>query len=220
MKLSSFKTVTYLITAPALFLSGCGHMEPSVKQPVAAARAVRPLLGASLNPTLDCSGTGLYQELMDPPALNAQNLQINTQLSAKPANKCVNGKNVILQSYIDTNAGLDSRAVGPTYSLDVDPSLPNPQLKIQFTNELGDKTRQYDCHSSQDVGLCSNLACPWFPCVAEGLNGPVCGPVRLCIYRDIARHPAGELSIRYSQLSSSRHALAAFALARINGTAS
>ncbi len=172
MKLSSFKTFTYLMATPALLLSGCAHMEPSVKQPVATAKAVRPLLGARLDPTLDCSGTGLYQELMDPPALSAQNLQINTQLSARPANKCVNGKNVVLQSYIDTNAGVDSRAVGPTYSLDVDPNLPNPRLNILFTNELGDKNRQYDCHSSQDVGLCSNLHAHGFHVSPKGSMDP------------------------------------------------
>lgn len=105
---------------------------------------------------LDCSGTGIYQELKPPPELKAKGV-ISTQLSARPVNKCVNGKNYLLQSYIDDNAGSDVRAVGPTYNLEVLAGFPDNALIIEFTNLLGDKNRQYDCHSSQDLGLCTNL---------------------------------------------------------------
>jgi FtsP/CotA-like multicopper oxidase with cupredoxin domain len=145
------------MAAPVFLLSGCGPMEQTVK-PVTTVKSMQPLMGAILDPTLDCSGTGLYQELMAPPVINAKNLHINTQLSAKLVDKCVNGKKYSLQSYIDKNAGIDTRAVGPTYSLDVAPNLPGPRLDIQFTNELGDKNRPdpYECHG-KDVKLCTNL---------------------------------------------------------------
>jgi len=143
MNPSPFKIFTSLIVAPVFLLSSDAHANSSI--------------ATAHNETLDCSGTGLYQELMDPPVIKAENLHINTRLSARPAIKCVNGKKFLLQSYIDENAGRDTRAVGPTYSLDVDPNLPGPRLDIQFTNLLGDRNRQYDCHSSQDVRLCSNL---------------------------------------------------------------
>lgn len=113
----------------------------------------------SVEPTIqDCSRSGLYQELQNPPTLVADSVGINTQLSAKTTPKCVNGKSYSLQSYIDTRAGVDDRAVGPSYILNVDPMLPNPKFFIQFTNQLGDPNKPYNCgHHSPDVSQCTNL---------------------------------------------------------------
>ena len=149
---STTKSFTFLPIVLVYLLTSCGTTEQLVKPEMSA----KPLMGAIPMQELDCSGTGIYQELKPPPELKAKGV-ISTQLSARPVNKCVNGKSYLLQSYIDDNAGSDVRAVGPTYNLEVLAGFPDNALIIEFTNLLGDKNRQYDCHSSQDLGLCTNL---------------------------------------------------------------
>ena len=126
--------------------------------PLSACQDVdKPTVHKTLNTQPNCADTTRYQELKDPPTLRSGQT-INTQLTAELTYKCVNGKPVKLQSYIDANAGIDKRAVGPAYILDVDPARANPTLNIQFTNRLGEPDREYDCgHHSDDVRLCTNL---------------------------------------------------------------
>ena len=165
MNKSTFKFYTYLLAllvVPFFLLSGCEHVnQPATTQPTPVLAKVALLANAAplakVAP-LDCSDTGLYQELMNPPTLAAKDLNINTQLSAKLTDKCVNGKIIALQSYLDTNAGIDKRAVGPSYILDVDAQLPHPKLAIEFSNKLGDSNKIYDCgHHGKDVSQCTNL---------------------------------------------------------------
>lgn len=134
------------------FITGCNQIDqaPTSTMPTATAT----------NTTLlpDCTNTGLYQELQNPPTLENNNIGINTQLSATLTAKCVNNKLFMLQSYLDANAGFDKRAVGPAYILNVNPVLPNPKFHIQFSNRLGDPNRSYDCgHHSKDVSVCTNI---------------------------------------------------------------
>jgi FtsP/CotA-like multicopper oxidase with cupredoxin domain len=139
----------------ASFLAGCNNID---QPPAGTMTATASASKVQVAETVDCSGTGLYQELQNPPTLTTNAIGINTQLSAIQATKCVNGRTFSLQSYIDANAGSDSRAVGPAYILNVGPALPNPKLYIQFTNRLDDPNRQYDCgHHSKDVSKCTNL---------------------------------------------------------------
>ncbi len=98
------------------------------------------------------------QELKDPPTLHADNLMLDTKLAAINAIKCVNGKLITLQSYVDERLGMDNRPVGPAYILQVDKTKPNPQLHINFKNALGPENQEYECgHHGADVKQCSNL---------------------------------------------------------------
>jgi len=127
---------------------------------------------AEMAGSMDCTGTGLYQELREPPTIVGGNI-INTDLIARSVNKCVNGKTIELKSYIDTQAGTDNRPVGPAYILDVDANQPGPMLRIRLSNQLGDRNRQYDCsHHSDDVALCTNLHTHGFHVSPKGSTDP------------------------------------------------
>lgn len=146
-----------------LLLTGCNNLDQtateqstvSTPNKLTTTASVASLFQAKIT---DCSGTGLYQELLNPPTLAADATGINTKLSATLTDKCVNGKSIALQSYLDANAGISNRAVGPAYILNVSPTRPNPQFYMQFTNQLGDPNRAYDCgHHSKDVSVCTNI---------------------------------------------------------------
>ena len=99
----------------------------------------------------------ISQELRDPATISATS-SISTNLTAKNVAKCINGKTILLQSYVDSQAGTDSRPVGPAYILDVKKGKPGPVLKIAFANALSNEKKIYDCgHKSPDVDVCTNL---------------------------------------------------------------
>ncbi|MGI9276482.1 MAG: multicopper oxidase domain-containing protein, partial [Endozoicomonas sp.] len=138
------------------------------------------LLAAMMIPgtaaALDCSNSIAGQELREPPTLAAED-RIDTELSARTVEKCVNGKTKKLKSYIDSSLeleyGTDNRPVGPSYVLDIDPQKPGPVLRIKFTNNLGPSDQKYDCgHHSDQIDLCTNLHTHGFHVSPKGSDDP------------------------------------------------
>ncbi|VAW59778.1 Laccase [hydrothermal vent metagenome] len=121
---------------------------------------------------LECSGTEHYQPLREPPSITAVN-KIQTDLSARSVYKCVNGKAIKLQSYIDTQAGTDNRPIGPAYILHVNAKKPGPILRIKLSNQLGDSNKTYDCgHHGKDIKVCTNLHTHGFHVSPKGSDDP------------------------------------------------
>ncbi|NOX43682.1 MAG: multicopper oxidase family protein [Gammaproteobacteria bacterium] len=161
MPIKSSVYLNTVVISSLFIISACSSMTIT-DEPVAA----------SLTNNLDCTGTGLYQELREPPTLHDVK-SISTNLTARSVNKCVNGKVIELQSYIDTQAGTDNRPVGPAYILDVDANQPGPVLRIRLSNQLGDSNKEYDCgHHGADVALCTNLHTHGFHVSPKGSTDP------------------------------------------------
>ncbi len=170
-----YKQLILITFSSLVFVSGCSfYGKSSQKASVQPTASIETSAAASeLVEGDDC--TVLSQELLNPPTLLADGRDLSTALSAAKVNKCVNGKVVALQSYIDQRLGMDSRPVGPAYVLPVDPAKPNPQLNINFTNALvkpEDLKEHYNCGAhdqdamshgaaghvmDDDVKLCTNL---------------------------------------------------------------
>jgi FtsP/CotA-like multicopper oxidase with cupredoxin domain len=99
------------------------------------------LLASNAAAQTECSGTGnFFQELRDPPMVTARGMELSTRLTARPEKRCVTGRAIELQSYIDETAQPDPnrRPVGPMYVLELpsDVKDPGPVFKIQFKNQL------------------------------------------------------------------------------------
>lgn len=148
MNIFNNSAVVGIVGSCVLLLPGCANYGQQNEEMVQT---------KSLVAEVDCSDSGLYQPLQQPPTLSGSDL-IDTDLKAETVTKCVNGESYELMSYLDANAGIDNRAVGPTYILDVNESQSGPVLKINFSNFLNDTSKTYDCgHHSEDVVYCTNL---------------------------------------------------------------
>ncbi len=104
----------------------------------------------------ECS-SGWREELKNPPTLETNGTQLTSALLAAPLEKCIGGKKVVLQSYLDRKLGYDQRAVGPAYVMRVTQER-GAQFDLSFKNILGPRGEGYQCDDHHgDVSKCTNL---------------------------------------------------------------